>query len=327
MKNGEKFMKCRIPEGGARMKRRMACMVTAAVALCLTFAASRDATADVLVDDFNTSHTYWDGATVDVSGTIWSGMQGTAFAEYANANDTNATELIIRKNATNNSGSDTPFDSAALYIEVTGDFDARVEMPGVSSLDNIPYRTHSLAAWTADQTNAVHLDNILGTTNTRRFRDLDAGDGDEFADPGGATNGWFRLERIGDEFTGYWSDDGIGWDLLTIIDTSGDPYGATLRVGVAAWNASSSDFGARFDNFALLTPTEIAITNVVVADTAGISFDSVAGLTHRLEATPDLVSSNYSDTGAFVSGDGGPMTLFDPAGTTTSKNYRVVIEL
>ena len=324
MKNGEKFMKCRIPEGGARMKRRMAFTVTAAVALCLTFAASREATAGLLSDDFNASHTYWDGATVDVSGTIWDGMQGTALAEYANANDTNATELTIRKNSTSNAGSNSPFDPAALYIDVTGDFDAKVEMPGVSSLGAFPYRTHSLAAWTADQTKAVHLDNILGTTNTRRFRDLVPPD--DFVDTGGGTNGWFRLERIGDNFTGYWGTDGVNWDLLTTIDTSGDPYGDTLRVGLAAWNDSASDFGARFDNFALLTPTEIAITNVVVADTAGISFDSDAGLTYRLESTPDLVSSNYSDTGAFVTGSGGPMTLFDPTGTSTTKNYRVAAE-
>jgi hypothetical protein len=318
-------MKNRIPQGGVEIKRRMVFTVTAALAFCLTVAASREAAAEVFIDNFDTSHTYWDGATVDVSGTIWSGMQGTAFAEYANANDTNATELTIRKNSTSNAGSSSPFDSAALYIDVTGDFDAQVEMPGVSSLDVIPFRTHSLAAWTADQTKAIHLDNILGTTNTRRFRDFVGGD--DFADTGGGVSGWFRLERIGDSFSGYWATDGCNWTLLATIDTSGDPYGATLRVGVATWNDSGSDFGARFDNFALMTPTEIAITNVVVADTAGISFDSDESLTYRLEATPDLVSSNYSDTGAFVTGSGGPMTLFDPTGTSTSKNYRVVVEL
>jgi hypothetical protein len=226
--------------------------VTAAAALCLTFATSRDATATVASDTFDSSHTYWDGATVDVSGTIWDGLQGTSFAAYANANDTNPGELTIRKNTTNNSGSDAPFDSSALYLNVTGDFDAQVEMPGVSSLDVIGFRTHSLAAWTADQTKAIHLDNILGTTNTRRFRDLDAGDGDEFADTGGGTDAWVRLVRSGDSFTGYWGTDGVNWTLLTTIDTSGDPYGATLRVGVATWNASNSDFGARFDNFEIV---------------------------------------------------------------------------
>ena len=317
-------MRERIPAGGVEMKRRVTFLIATA-ALCLTFDASREASAERFIDNFDTSHTYWDGATVDVSGTIWSGMQGTALAEYANANDTNATELTIRKNSTNNAGSSAPLDSAGLYIDVTGDFVVQVEMPGVSSLDAIPFRTHCLAAWTADQTKAIHLDNILGTTNTRRFRDLVGGD--DFADTGGGTDGWFRLERIGDSFNGYWATDGCNWTLLHTIDTSGDPYGDTLRVGLATWNASSSAFGARFDNFELMTPMEIVITNVVVADTAGIAFDTDEGLTYHLEATPDLVSTNYSDTGAFVTGSGGPVTLFDPSGTSSMKNYRVVVEL
>ena len=231
--------------------------VTGAVALCLMFTASREATATVASDSFDTPHVYWNGSEVNVSNTIWSGMQGTANAEYADANDTNTGELTIRKNSTNNAGSSAPLDSAGLYIDVTGDFVVQVEMPGVSSLDSIPFRTHSLAAWTADQTKAIHLDNILGTTNTRRFRDLVGGD--DFADSGGGTDGWFRLERIGDSFNGYWATDGCNWTLLHTIDTSGDPYGDTLRVGLATWNASSSAFGARFDNFSLLTPMEIAI--------------------------------------------------------------------
>ncbi len=309
------------------MKRRMTSAATGAVALCLTFAASREAIATTVAsDNFDTSHVYWNGSEVNVSGTIWDGMQGTAFAEYANADDTNTGEVTIRKNSISNAGSSAPFDSAALYLEVTGDFDVQVEMLGVSSLDAIPFRTHSLAAWTADQTKAIHLDNILGTTNTRRFRDL-VGD-DDFADSGGGTDGWFRLARSGDQFEGYWGTDGTNWTLLDTIDTSGDPYGDSLRVGLATWNDSGSDFSARFDNFLLLTPMEIAISNVVVADTAGISFDTVAGLslTYHLESTPDLVSTNYSDTGASVTGSGGPMTLFDPTGTSTSKNYRVVAE-
>ena len=250
-------MRERIPAGGVEMKRRVTFLITTA-ALCLTFAASREATAERFIDNFDTSHTYWDGATVDVSGTIWSGMQGTALAEYANANETNATELTIRKNSTNNAGSDSPFDSAALYVNVTGDFDAQVEMPGVSSLGAFAYRTHSLAAWTADGTKAIHLDNILGTSNTRRFRDLVGGD--DFADSGGGTDGWFRLVRSGDQFEGYWGTDGTNWESLHTIDTPGNPYGGTLRVGLATWNASNSDFGARFDNFSIVPePASMAL--------------------------------------------------------------------
>ncbi len=64
-------------------------------------------------------------------------------------------------------------------------------------------------------------------------------------------------------------------------------------------------------------------TNVVVADTAGVSFQSESNKTYHLQCTPDLVSSNFSDTAAIAIGAGGGMTLFDPAGTSTLKNYRV----
>jgi hypothetical protein len=67
----------------------------------------------------------------------------------------------------------------------------------------------------------------------------------------------------------------------------------------------------------------IASTNVVVDDTLGVSFQSELDRTYQLESTPDLVSSNFTETGAFAIGDGGGMTLFDPSGPSTSRNYRV----
>jgi hypothetical protein len=73
-----------------------------------------------------------------------------------------------------------------------------------------------------------------------------------------------------------------------------------------------------------LTPNIITSTNVVVADTIGVAFNSVLNETFVLQSTPDLVSSNFSDTGAFAIGNGGGMTLFDPTGPSTSKNYRVL---
>jgi hypothetical protein len=67
----------------------------------------------------------------------------------------------------------------------------------------------------------------------------------------------------------------------------------------------------------------IGSTDAVVDDVLGTSFSSVSNSTYRLQSTPDLVSSNFSDTGAFAIGNGGDMTLFDPTGPSTSKNYRV----
>jgi hypothetical protein len=73
-------------------------------------------------------------------------------------------------------------------------------------------------------------------------------------------------------------------------------------------------------------PVIASSTNVVVDDVLGTSFSSVSNVTYRLQSTPDLVSSNFSDTGAMAIGNGGDMTLFDPTGPSTSKNYRVTQE-
>jgi hypothetical protein len=68
----------------------------------------------------------------------------------------------------------------------------------------------------------------------------------------------------------------------------------------------------------LIPSDDFVVTNVV-----GTTFSSKSNETYSLQSTPDLVSSNFSDTGAIVIGNGGDMTLFDPTGPSTSKNYRV----
>ena len=81
------------------------------------------------------------------------------------------------------------------------------------------------------------------------------------------------------------------------------------------------------DKFITATgPTLVPSTDVMVDDTLGTTFDSESNVVYRLQATPDLVSSNFADTGAIVFGNGAAMTLFDPAGPSASKNYRVTRE-
>jgi hypothetical protein len=72
-----------------------------------------------------------------------------------------------------------------------------------------------------------------------------------------------------------------------------------------------------------VVPNVVTSANVVVDDVLGTSFSSVSNETYRLQSTPDLLSSNFSDTGAIAIGNGGDMTLFDPTGPSASKNYRV----
>ncbi len=75
--------------------------------------------------------------------------------------------------------------------------------------------------------------------------------------------------------------------------------------------------------FAAAIP-EPSVDLVVIEDTLGATFDSVSNAAYRLQSTPDLVSSNFTDTGAIAIGNGAAIIMFDPTGTSTSKNYRVV---
>jgi len=222
-------------------------ILTTTLVLVISHATSalQRASADIISssDNFDSSHTYWNGSSTDVSGTIWTGVQGTGFANPIDANVTNAGRLSISQGSSASNGSNAPFNVAALYRDVLGDFDARVEMPSLPA--DTSFLTLSLAAWSADQANAVHIDNIRGTTNRVRFRDLSAPDefGLAIANPA-----WFRLEREGDDFTAYYGSDGINW---TTIGTINRAYGDTLRVGLAAWDLNGNAFVAQFDNFQL----------------------------------------------------------------------------
>jgi len=72
----------------------------------------------------------------------------------------------------------------------------------------------------------------------------------------------------------------------------------------------------------------INMVDADVGDQVGREFLSEAGTTYALECTTDLVfSNNWSATGAIVEGTGGTLTLYDPAGYSTSKLYRVAIQL
>ena len=45
--------------------------------------------------------------------------------------------------------------------------------------------------------------------------------------------------------------DGTNWTLIGSMTRN---YGATLRVGVSTWNASTTAFNAEFDNFMIVVP-------------------------------------------------------------------------
>ena len=71
----------------------------------------------------------------------------------------------------------------------------------------------------------------------------------------------------------------------------------------------------------------IEFTRVDVVDTVLLGFPTLSGSLYRVEATPDLVSSNYTDLGLSLTGDGGTNYLFDPgtaSGASTNRSYRIL---
>jgi hypothetical protein len=107
------------------------------------------------------------------------------------------------------------------------------------------------------------------------------------------------------------------------------PVGFTFNyVGISSFTQGAEVY---VDDVIVGTPVPpvtivVPSTNVVVDDTLGATFDSESNTAYRLQSTPDLAAPNFTDTGAIAIGDGTTMTLFDPAGTSTSKNYRVAPE-
>jgi hypothetical protein len=211
------------------------------------------ADAAVYSDSFDSNHVYWDGSSVDVSGTIWDGVQGTNFLDASgdsrglDANQENTGHLTFDHSSTAHDGSASPFDSAAIYRNVTGDFDVKVEMPVLppDPGGDTAFLTLSLAAWTADGTQAVHIDNIQSTAQRLRFRDL--ANPDEYG-IATANKSWFRMVRTGDQFEGFYGTNGVDW---THIGTMVRAYGDTLRVGLSVWNFEAEAFHGEFDNFTL----------------------------------------------------------------------------
>ena len=129
-----------------------------------------------------------------------------------------------------------------------------------------------------------------------------------------------------------------------IVSVLGTAHAGSLNIDQLRLSAKSGNGGSNeadptaIDNIALtvvsvpggggppIVDDAIASSNIVVEATAGIGFQSEVGVEFRLQSTPDLVSSNYTDTGVYVIGNGGGMVLFDPTGTSSAKNYRVMKE-
>jgi len=142
-----------------------------------------------------------------------------------------------------------------------------------------------------------------------------------------------------------WHHGRITWDIGTSVQGEvwlGSGTSGTKVFDVTEAFTAKPDFPnimfnkkmgiAAYDNITVtvtMTTTPVPVVpsvDALVEDTFATEFVSKAGITYELESTPDLVSSNYSGTGAFVIGTGTNMFLFDPTGYSDTKYYRVAIK-
>jgi hypothetical protein len=68
----------------------------------------------------------------------------------------------------------------------------------------------------------------------------------------------------------------------------------------------------------------VTTAEMQLSTNAAISVNTVRGVWYELQSTDNLIAKNWTSTGAFVEGNGGTMTLFDPVRTESGKFYRIV---
>ena len=69
-------------------------------------------------------------------------------------------------------------------------------------------------------------------------------------------------------------------------------------------------------------PPPIVVTTGIVDNVIGLSFDSEAGKNYQLECTTD--NENWTAGNFTIHGIGQTETTFDPTGSDSNKNYRIV---
>ncbi len=146
-------------------------------------------------------------------------------------------------------------------VQVEGDFDARVSLPGTikpskDPVGNFPlsFQGGGLLVW-QDENSFLRLEKSAATANGRNFshnvmveacKDGMPADNAYAEVPDGTMA--LRLERIGNEFTCSYSADGQAWTELKKIKVD---YLPRVGLGLSASNTSRKPFAPRFEAFAL----------------------------------------------------------------------------
>ena len=71
-------------------------------------------------------------------------------------------------------------------------------------------------------------------------------------------------------------------------------------------------------------PDPVDFARIDANDDIGLSFTGAVDELYLLQSTTNLVSTDWFDTDLFIRGTGGESFVYDPAGISTQKNYRIV---
>jgi regulation of enolase protein 1 (concanavalin A-like superfamily) len=224
------------------------------MAFVLTSAAR--ASTITVSDSFSTAHTYWNGTTVNVAGTIWGGVLNGQSATEVNADITQAGRLVLSMNTVSSSVGGS-YTATTLYLDVTGDFDARVQVPFFSPDQD--FESQGIVARSLNGAQGwVMVQNV--SIPQSRFRSFNSAGDEVFIENVTNQQSWLRLTRVGDTFQGFYGTDGINWTSYTeSAFTPATPLGDTLQVGLfAATVNTAGNLAAQFDNFAITIVPEPA---------------------------------------------------------------------
>lgn len=187
--------------------------------------------------EFGTQH---DFRADGVSTTRWDGLINVSTASVLESNNG---QLRLESNAT--SLLPDAFNAPHLYEEMTGDFDARMDIGAMSSSD-----FHVLAILAADPAGDlvwVGQQDRAGENDFAQSRSHDGAASEDQTLAGDFEH--YRLVRDGNELRGYVSEDGLFWRQFASFNRPDLPE--TLRVGISQASFGRTQVSATVDSFTL----------------------------------------------------------------------------
>ena len=230
-----------------------------AVAFALWAGLMGTARAGAVTDDFGTSVNY---LTAGVSGTLWDGILYQSAANVLNTSGT-AGQLTIGTPSSAVGWDGTHANAPLLYKNVTGDFDARVQVTAGTTpnytIAGLLVRLDPASADGNAGEDFVMLTRNWGSgiagNQLRRVNDNAQSDSGILT----PAQAYLRLTRTGNVFRGYFSSDGITWTQRAWggggLDLTRTDLAGTVQLGLTegAFVAGNVTW-VRFDNFTLITP-------------------------------------------------------------------------